>query len=467
MLQAEQVLQGRYQLKQQLGQNPGRQTWLAEDLSQSPPQPVVVKLLAFNPQMQWDEFKLFEREGQVLKQLSHPRIPEYRDYFSVDREMGGGLYWFGLVQQYIPGASLRQLLAQGKRFSQIQVKKIAESVLEILIYLHGLDPPVLHRDIKPSNLILGKDKQVYLVDFGAVQNRAATEGVTFTVVGTTGYAPLEQFWGKAVAASDLYALGATLIHLLTGTAPADLPQEDLRIQWRDRVSVPPQLIAWIEVLTAPDLEERFSSASEALAALKSDRHPKFALPTLSQPPGSRVKLRKMPTYLSIIIPRTQRSLLEILKLFGNVFLTVSALPILFFLGLFIVVMGFVVLMILMYEPAIGLLILLLLILMILSLIPTNRELGRLHEEVAYTLRHIFGYHYLYFNSEYISIEQKLFGLNYEKHIERRSDLKTVKLVPFRKIEIHTPRMSYSLGEQLTENERRWLAQEIQNWLDEL
>lgn len=74
----------------------------------------------------------------------------------------------------------------------------------------------MHRDIKPSNLIWGEDQHVYLVDFGAVQAQAAVTGVTFTVVGTSGYAPLEQFWGRAVAASDLYALGATLIHLLTG-----------------------------------------------------------------------------------------------------------------------------------------------------------------------------------------------------------------------------------------------------------
>ena len=109
MLQAEQILQGRYQLQRQLGQNPGRQTWLAQDVEASPVALVIVKLLAFNPQMQWDEFKLFEREAQVLKQLNHPRIPGYRDYFSIDKEVGAGLCWFGLVQQYIPGASVQQL----------------------------------------------------------------------------------------------------------------------------------------------------------------------------------------------------------------------------------------------------------------------------------------------------------------------------------------------------------------------
>jgi len=223
-----QCLKERYQLQEKLGRTAaGRQTWLATDLQSN--EQVTVKLLAFSPEMQWEELKLFEREAQVLQALNHPRIPRYRDYFSLDQEAGLQLPWFGLVQDYIPGYSLQELLDKNKRFSEKQVRAMATQVLDILIYLHELSPPVLHRDIKPSNLILGEDKQVYLVDFGAVQAQAAVTGVTFTVVGTSGYAPLEQFWGRAVAASDLYALGATLIHLLTGTAPADLPQKEGRL----------------------------------------------------------------------------------------------------------------------------------------------------------------------------------------------------------------------------------------------
>lgn len=265
MLQAEQTLHDRYQLKQRLGQNAGRQTWLAQDLHASPAESVIVKLLAFGGEVQWDDLKLFEREAQILKQLNHPRIPKYRDYFSIDDRA----LWFGLVQEYIPGTCLRELLNQGKRFSEHQVRQLAEEVLQILKYLHELNPSVLHRDIKPSNLILGEDKQIYLVDFGAVQDRAAKEGATFTVVGTYGYAPMEQFGGRAIPASDLYALGATLIHLLTGTAPADLPQQNLRICFKDRVSLSPNVVGWIEKLTEPAPEKRFRSASIALSALES------------------------------------------------------------------------------------------------------------------------------------------------------------------------------------------------------
>src|SRR5919199_352405 len=302
MLQTTQVLQGRYQLQKQLGNNAGRQTWLATDIKTSPPEPVTVKLLAFSPQMHWDEFKLFEREASVLKQLNHPRIPNYRDYFSLDKQTGAGLCWFGLVQDYIPGYSLQQLLDQGKRFTEVQVRSLATQVLEILTYLHGLNPPVLHRDIKPSNLILREDKQVYLVDFGAVQDSAAVEGVTFTVVGTTGYAPLEQFWGKAVEASDLYALGATLIHLLTGVPPADLPQRNLRIQFKEQVSINSAFLSWIEALTEPDLNLRLSTANQALEALQTGRFITYPLQPVHPPCRTLIQLQKSPIQLIIKIP---------------------------------------------------------------------------------------------------------------------------------------------------------------------
>lgn len=265
MLQPGQLLHDRYQLKQKLGQAAGRQTWLAEDQSVQPAEPVVVKLLLFGDSMQWDELKLFEREAQVLRQLNHPQIPKYRDSFSIDDR----ILWFGLVQDYIPGSSLKHLLSQGKHFNEKQVRQIATNLLHLLSYLHELSPPVLHRDIKPSNLIWGDDDYIYLVDFGAVQDRAIAEGATFTVVGTYGYAPIEQFSGRSVPASDLYALGATLIHLLTGLSPAELPQKDLRIQFADRVSLAPPFVRWIEKLAEPDVAKRFQTARQALAALRS------------------------------------------------------------------------------------------------------------------------------------------------------------------------------------------------------
>jgi serine/threonine protein kinase len=261
------ILNQSYQLQQRLGNTAtGHQTWLTINLQSQ--ERVTVKLLAFNPQMRWEELKLFEREAQILQALNHSRIPRYRDYFDIDKDTGGGVPWFALVQDYIPGFSLQELIEQGKRFTENEVRSLLTELLEILIYLHELKPPVLHRDIKPSNLILGADDRIYLIDFGAVQAQAAVTGMTFTIVGTSGYAPLEQFWGRAVPASDLYALGATLIHLLTGIAPADLPQKDSRIQFSDRVELQSNLLGWIEKATEISIEKRFDSAREALHYLK-------------------------------------------------------------------------------------------------------------------------------------------------------------------------------------------------------
>jgi len=267
MLATQQILCDRYKLKKQLGKNPGRQTWLAEDISTESKKQVIVKLLAVSPQTDWQELKLFEREAQVLANLNHPRIPQYLDYFSIDEQASTGLIWFGLAQKYIPGNSLQEILNQGRKFYPPEVRSFAIQILEILIYLHELSPPVLHRDIKPSNLVLGKDRKIYLVDFGAVQDKAKAEGVTFTVVGTNGYVPPEQLWGKAVPASDLYALGATLIHLLTGISPADLTQQT-KIKFTDRILFIPSFTGWLEKLTEPAAEKRFNSAREALKALK-------------------------------------------------------------------------------------------------------------------------------------------------------------------------------------------------------
>lgn len=315
MVQTKQILQNRYQLRQQLGHNASCQTWLAQDTRIQ--ERVIVKLLTFSDQVQWDNLRLFEREAQVLKQLNHPQIPQYRDYFCIDDRM----LWFGLVQQYIPGSSLKELLSLGKTFSESEVRAIAQQVLNILVYLHSLSPPVLHRDIKPSNLIWGTPPsqgrnfpehegtgEVYLVDFGAVQDRAAAEGATFTVVGTYGYAPLEQLGGRATPASDLYALGATLIHLLTGVAPADLPQQNGRIEFADRVRLNPGFVRWIEKLTEPNVSQRFRSANEALEALLENQMASVAI-THPKPSNSRIQLKKSPTQLKIRIPvRWRRAL---------------------------------------------------------------------------------------------------------------------------------------------------------------
>lgn len=295
-----QSIHHRYTLQQQLEQRPGRQTWLAQDADNGGT-PVVLKILTLGEEARWEELKLFEREGKILQQLSHPQIPQAIDFFPLEDEKAR----FGLVHSYIPGFSLKELLQAGKRFSPQQVKQIARSVLRILVYLHELSPPVLHRDIKPSNLVWGMDKQLYLIDFGAVQDQAAMEGKTFTVVGTYGYTPIEQYGGRSVPASDLYGLGATLIHLLTGMAPIDLPQTHQGIQFQERVSGNPAFMNWVAKLAHPSLTQRFTSAKEALRYLESGivRSPQGTTPVQGiRPYGSQIELRVTSEQLEAELP---------------------------------------------------------------------------------------------------------------------------------------------------------------------
>lgn len=128
---------------------------------------------------------------------------------------------------------------------------------------------MIHRDTKPSNILLGnRSDNVYLVDFGSVQTVAKKEEGTITIVGSYGYIPLEQFGGQTTTASDLYSLGMTLIYLLTGTHPAELPQVDGRVKFNAEISK--RFERWLEKMTHPHLDKRFDSAKAAQLALKSE-----------------------------------------------------------------------------------------------------------------------------------------------------------------------------------------------------
>ncbi len=295
----------RYQIVQDLGRKTGRKTVLARDLKTQ--ELVVIKLLSFGIDFEWQALKLFEREAETLKSLSHPGIPRYLDYLEFEPEDD---YHFALVQSYVAGKTLAQHLKGGGTFSEEEVKELAQALLEILTYLHQQQPPVIHRDIKPSNIILqrhsnGSLGQVHLVDFGSVTHLAAKEGGTITVVGTYGYMPPEQFGGRVSPASDLYSLGATLIYLVTGLHPTELPQKNLQLQFQDLVAIESNFADWLAWLTQPSLEQRLASVEEALKTLAEPRLRSKSLPeaqTIRKPVGSTLRLTKTNNYLRVVRP---------------------------------------------------------------------------------------------------------------------------------------------------------------------
>lgn len=224
---------------------------------------VAIKELDLRHVDDWKSVELFEREAAVLERLDHPRIPNYIDFLPIEADRAGLL-----IQELAPGRSLDQVLEEEGRLDEGRVVAIAEQVLDVLAYLGSLSPPVVHRDIKPANLILDRDGGVRLVDFGAVKDaagRASTIGST--VAGTFGYMAPEIIRGSGEPRSDLYALGMTMIALLTGLAPTDLPSKRLKPEFRGRVSCSVGVLDVIDRLIEPVPDDRYADASAALEAL--------------------------------------------------------------------------------------------------------------------------------------------------------------------------------------------------------
>ena len=173
----------------------------------------------------------FRVEASTLARLDHPNLPKVSDYFSIE----GREY---LVMDFVEGRDLQEILQESQRrgeaLKEIQVLAWATQLLDALEYMHSQDPPIVHRDIKPSNIKVTPRGTVKLVDFGLVKLVQSNDSRTVTVVqgrGTVAYTPLEQYGGDTGFTdnrSDIYAVGATLYHLLCGQPPVDAKERFLR-----------------------------------------------------------------------------------------------------------------------------------------------------------------------------------------------------------------------------------------------
>ncbi|MCS6884774.1 MAG: FHA domain-containing serine/threonine-protein kinase [Acidobacteriota bacterium] len=209
----------------------------------------------------------FERESQVLASLDHSAIPTIFDYF-VDE----GNYY--LVMKLITGGDLGKKLYSSPmgRIDERTVTEWAIQICDVLSYLHKKDPPIIYRDLKPANIMLDERGKIVLVDFGIARFVAPTQK-NVTAIGTMGYAPPELFSGKVNPRSDIYSLGATMFHLLTGKDPQDNPLLifDFTKNPRPR-QINPELTEGIEKIVAKAVEykheNRFTSADEMKKALE-------------------------------------------------------------------------------------------------------------------------------------------------------------------------------------------------------
>jgi serine/threonine protein kinase len=259
------LINGRYQTAELLGNGPFGQTWAAHDLQGGAE--VVVKQVSIRGMPGWKPLELFEREVAVLRSLDHPGVPRFIDAFQATlADSGPALI---LVVERVPGDTLLAMLQRGHRWSEARARQVLQALLETLDHLHGLSPPVIHRDIKPGNIVIRPDGQPVLVDFGAVHDLGIrADHHSLTVVGTAGYLSPEQAMGTAVAASDLFALGATMIHALTHCHPADLPRRGLRLVFHDRVGCSAALTGVLQRMVEPNVTDRYQRAAQVLLDLR-------------------------------------------------------------------------------------------------------------------------------------------------------------------------------------------------------
>ena len=260
------LLGGRYRLGPQLGKGSQGEIFLARDdkAKGADDREVIVKRL--RPRGTWKSFELFEREAKVLSQLRHAGVP--RHLATIEEPPGT----FNLVMQRVPGENLRALSAR-RRLSQLELRDVLVRCLEVIDYLHTRTPAVVHRDLKPSNIVRAPDGRIALVDFGGVLEAARDKGGS-TIVGTFGYMAPEQLHGQATPATDIYALGATIVALAGGVEPEDVPRKGLRMDLeRHLPALDPGLRAALAAMTDPDPDKRPQRAREVVALLAASRPP--------------------------------------------------------------------------------------------------------------------------------------------------------------------------------------------------
>lgn len=261
LLDPDTLLQGRYRIAKLIGQGGMGAIYLAKDTRFSNKQCVIKEMLDYftDPEMRQRATQNFHREADLLSRLRHEGIPEVYDRFTE-----GNRHY--LVMQYIDGIDLEQMmLDKDGHFEERDVLGWSMQICDLLSYLHHQKPPIIYRDMKPANLILSRKTRVYMVDFGIARHfNPVSKG---TMIGTQGYAPPEQYRGQEEPRSDIYALGATMHHLLTGRDPQTEPPFSFPAvrQLNPRVSAATEKIISKALQNDPD--KRFATAEDMLKAL--------------------------------------------------------------------------------------------------------------------------------------------------------------------------------------------------------
>jgi serine/threonine protein kinase len=266
------LLGGRYIVERPIAQGGFGATFLARDRYTPAMKRCVAKLLqpvGLTGSQMVIAKQMFEREATVLEDLgTHPQIPDLLAYFEVQ---AGTDEFFFLVQEFVDGFTLEQIVEQHGAIAEADALEIMQSLLPVLTFIH--DKGSIHRDIKPANIMVRKlDQTYFLLDFGAVKQVAgAAQGQKSTGIFTPGYGAPEQMRGDTVfPATDLYAFAVTCLFLLTGKDPDELFDVNYnKWQWDRFVKLSPNLNNVLHKMLETAPSDRFTSSADVLQALNS------------------------------------------------------------------------------------------------------------------------------------------------------------------------------------------------------
>ncbi len=284
------ILDGRYRLERIIGRGTTGSTFAAVRLEDGAR--LAIKEMPLRQAESAKGRELVAREVRVLRQLHHPQIPRWMDDFVVGTGKHASLY---LGIELIEGVDLAHELEE-HRYDEREVLDVIIGLLPVLVYLHNLSPPVIHRDIKPRNVmrrsgVEGSAGELVLLDFGAVRDAVAdAELGGSTVAGTFGYMAPEQFRGDAGPGSDIYAVGALAVALLTRREPHTLADPNGMLVWAQHARVSPPVLRLLGRMLDRDARRRPSDAAALLIEVQQLR----ASLDLAPPPPEPVPLRDAP-----------------------------------------------------------------------------------------------------------------------------------------------------------------------------
>lgn len=258
-LQTPEALSGKYELLREIGKGTQGHIYLAKRLSDATS--VAIKELRIDSIQNWKAYDLFHRESDVLSSLNIHGVAKFYEAIESLENPHPRAY---IIQEFIDGKSLEQMIKNGYRFTPAQFFSFGESLLGILEQLHHHNPPIVHRDIKPSNIMLVPSEnqlntfELYLIDFGAVAN-PQVQGGGSTVAGTYGYMPPEQLTGHPSPASDIYSLAAMMASLLSGVTPDEMKISDFHLVIDSYLeNIPRSVVCVLQMMLDPDPSKRLA-----------------------------------------------------------------------------------------------------------------------------------------------------------------------------------------------------------------